>query len=60
MNNRQDAKDPNVTYLKSASRKEVKIRKKGIYASMLPQKSRTFLSVSRKNRNMPKRLANQI
>ena len=32
----------------------------GAYASMLPQKSRTFPSVSGKNRNMPKRLSNQI
>ena len=32
----------------------------GGYASMLPQKSRTFPSISGKNRNMPKRLANQI
>ena len=34
--------------------------KNGTYASMLPQKSRTFPSVSGMNRNMPKRLANQI
>ena len=32
----------------------------GIYASMLPQESRTFPSVSGKIRNMPKRLVNQI
>ena len=32
----------------------------GTIASILPQKSRTFPSVSGKNRNMPKRLADQI
>ena len=33
----------------------------GTYASMLPKKKkRTFPSVSGKNQNVPKRLANQI
>ena len=36
------------------------VDKKVLYASMLPQKSRTSPSVSGKNRNMPKRLTNQI
>ena len=36
------------------------MKRYGTYASMLPQKSRTFPSVTGKNRNMPKRLANQI